>query len=477
VPSPPLERREIEELVRSVPEEVLEVCRRLRAHGRRGWIVGGCVRDLLCGAPVSDWDVATDARPEEVMRIFPRVVPTGLKHGTVTVLVEKSGGIEVTTLRGEGAYADGRRPESVVFLDDIVEDLARRDFTFNAVAVDPLAVELCDPFDGRGDLARRVVRAVGDPLSRFSEDGLRVLRAARFAATLACEIEPATRAAMGAPAALATLGRVSTERVRDEWLKAMRAARPSIAFRAMQTSGALSVSCPELDDSVGCAQNRWHAFDVWDHTMAVLDALPSGDAVLRVGALLHDVAKPRTRALSDKTGDYTFHRHELVGADMASSILGRLRFKNEDRARVVHLVRHHLVCYAPDWSDAAVRRWVRRVEPERVAELVALARADALGKGRDVTGELAALEELGARAEALAAAGAALRTADLAVDGNDLMRELGIAPGPVVGELLRALLELVLDDPGANERARLLAEARRKHEESGRGADGPRSRG
>lgn len=449
---------DIAHLIDLVPPDVLGICRRLREKGKRGWIVGGCVRDLLRGQPAKDWDVATDARPEDIVRFFRKVIPTGIQHGTVTVVI-KGVHYEVTTLRGEGAYSDGRRPDSVEFVDDITADLARRDFTMNAIAIDPVDGHLIDPFAGRGDLEARVVRAVGDPNERFAEDGLRVLRAARFAATLEHTIEPETERAMGTARSHETFRRVSQERVREEWLKAMRARRPSVAFEVMRRTDILSITCPELIESVGCEQNRWHTFDVWGHAMACLDACRP-EPVLRMAALLHDVGKPRTRAFSEKTQDWTFYDHERVGAEIADPILFRLRFSNDQRAKIVALVRHHLICYADDWSDAAVRRWLRRVTPELLPELLDLGVADALGKGRDASEDVATLGRLKERAEAMLSAGAALSARDLAVNGKALMQGLGIAPGPVIGQILERLVELVTDEPEANTPERLMDAAR-----------------
>jgi tRNA nucleotidyltransferase (CCA-adding enzyme) len=439
-------------LVNRIDRDAIGICARLRDAGKRGWIVGGCVRDLLRGKAVSDWDVATDARPTEVMKLFPRVIPTGIDHGTVSVLIHGVA-YEVTTLRGETTYSDGRRPDSVVFVDDIAADLARRDFTFNAIAIDPLVPSLIDPWGGQADLAARVLRAVGDPVERFSEDGLRVLRAARFAATLECAIEPRTLAAI--EPTLDTYRKVSAERVRDEWMKTMKAKKPSIAFEVMRTTGILGVTLPEMLESVGLAQNRYHAYDVWNHTLSCLDAC-EGDAPLRIAALLHDIGKPRTRALSDKTNDYTFYNHEKVGAEMAGSILDRLRFSNDEKARITSLVANHLVCYSDEWTDAAVRKWIRRVSRERVEDLYALNRADILGKGREVTQELLGLERLKERVASELAAQHALSTRDLAVDGKDVMRELAIKPSRRVGEVLDALIEKVVEDPSLNDRETLL---------------------
>jgi tRNA nucleotidyltransferase (CCA-adding enzyme) len=450
--------RDLGPLIAQVPEDVLGICQRLRERGKRGWIVGGCVRDLLRGAPAKDWDVATDARPDDVIAMFRKVIPTGIQHGTVTV-VKRGVHYEVTTLRGDGAYTDGRRPDKVEFVDDITADLARRDFTVNAIALDPVDGHLIDPFDGRKDLEARVLRAVGKPEDRFGEDGLRVLRAARFSATLECSIDPDTESAMGAPRSLETFRRVSSERVRDEWLKAMRAARPSVAFEAMRRTGILGITSPELMESVGCTQNKWHAYDVWGHAMACLDACRP-DPILRVAALLHDVAKPRTRAFSDKTNDYTFYEHERLGAEIAEPMLARLRFSNEERARITALIRNHLICYSDDWSDAAVRRWIRRITLELAPDLYDLGVADALGKGRDASEDIASIQRLRARVDAVIAQGTALSAKDLALDGTELMRELGLAPGRIVGEILAHLVEWVLDDPAHNAHDLLLEEAR-----------------
>ncbi len=439
-----------------IPAQVLDLCARLAERGKRGWIVGGCVRDLLLGRAISDWDVATDARPEEVQRIFPRTIPTGIQHGTVMVMLGGHG-YEVTTLRGETTYSDGRRPDAVHFVDDIVRDLARRDFTVNAIALEPTTGNVIDPFEGQKDLAARVLRAVGVPSERFGEDGLRVLRAARFVATLEMDLDPATEQAIGP--SLDTFRKVSAERVRDEWVKTMKAKRPSRAFEVMRTTGILGVTCPELLEGVGMEQNKWHAYDVWRHGMECMDAC-TGDPILRIAALLHDVGKPKSRAFSDKTQDFTFYEHERIGAEMAEPICQRLRFSNDERARIVALVRHHLFHYDGKWNDAAVRRWIKRVTSERLEDLYRLNEADVRSKGRDCEADIAALTALKAHVEKVIAEGAALTTRDLRINGKDLMKELGLAPGPILGEILTQLLEDVLSDPAVNEREELLRRAR-----------------
>jgi tRNA nucleotidyltransferase (CCA-adding enzyme) len=399
-----------------------------------------------------------------VKKSFRRVIPTGIQHGTVTVHMPESdgGGIyEVTTLRGETTYSDGRRPDTVTFVDDIVADLARRDFTVNAIALDPTAQRedalIIDPFDGRGDLARRVLRAVGDPAARFGEDGLRALRAARFVASLEMELDPATAAAIRP--ALDTYRKVSAERVRDEWIKTLKAKRPSRAFDVMREHGLLEVSAPELVPQVGCAQNKWHRYDVWGHAMACVDACV-GDPILRLSAFVHDVGKPATRAFSDKTQDYTFYDHERVGAELIDPVLQRLRFSTEERLRITHLVRHHLVCYDSSWSDSAVRRWVRRIGSDRLEDLYRLNEADVRGKDLDKEPDLAPLHELQERVTAILARGEALSVRDLKIGGKELMQSLGMKPGPKMGMLLDRLMEEVLEDPANNDAERLLTRAR-----------------
>ncbi len=435
-----------------VPRAALDVCRRLHAAGHEAYVVGGCVRDVLLGRAADDWDVATSAHPEDVRKVFTKTIPTGIAHGTVTVLSHGEP-IEITTFRGEGAYSDARRPDYVVFGVTLVEDLSRRDFTINAMAYDPAADRLVDPFGGEADLRAGILRAVGDPVARFREDGLRILRAARLVAKLELVLDPATEAGM-APA-LDSLARVSAERVRDELTKLLSARRPSLGLAVLARTRALAIILPELVEGVGVRQNRFHRYDVWDHTMATVDATP-GDAIVRLGALLHDVAKPRTAApRPDSPDENTFYRHDAVGATMAETILRRLRFSNAERERVVGMVAHHMFWYTPSWTDAAVRRFIRKVGKEALADLFALRAGDVIGRGRGEHPD-SELAELRARVDKILVEEQALSIGDLAIDGKDVMAALGIPPGRKVGEVLEALLERVIEDPTLNERDRLL---------------------
>jgi tRNA nucleotidyltransferase (CCA-adding enzyme) len=442
----------------SIPEDVRAVARRLGEKGFQAHLVGGGVRDMLLGRPPADFDVATDAKPEKVLEIFGHAfaIPTGLQHGTVTVLTGRDPAtrrsVEVTTFRGEGAYLDGRRPSSVTYVSSLDEDLSRRDFTMNAIALDPVTGAVTDPFDGRGDLGRRLVRAVGDAQARFREDGLRPMRAVRQASQLSFEIERATLDAI--EPTLDVFRKVSAERVRDELLKLLASPKPSVGIELMRRTGLLGEVLPELIEGVGCTQNRFHKHDVYGHTLAVVDNTP-GDAVVRLGALLHDVGKPRARVPREGApGEYSFFKHEYVGKDMADAICRRLKLSTADRARVVSMVEHHMFFYVPDWTDGTVRRFVRRVGSETLPALFALREGDVLGRGfgEDPERELG---ELRRRIQAVASADAALHVTDLAINGKDVMEILAIPPSREIGAILERLLELVIDDPSLNTREKL----------------------
>jgi tRNA nucleotidyltransferase (CCA-adding enzyme) len=439
---------------KTVPADVMAVLRTLRGASRQAWLAGGAVRDILCGAAAQDFDVATDALPEQVVRLFPRVIPTGMQHGTVTVLSGEHK-VEVTTFRGEGRYLDGRRPSSVTFLADIEGDLARRDFTVNAIAWDPIAGELRDPFSGVEDLRRRRLRAVGDPLARFREDGLRPLRAVRFASTLRLALDPRTRLAI--PQALDVFGRVAMERVRDELIKLLvRGAPPSRGLRLLLRAGLLARIVPELLESVNFAQNRYHRWDVWRHTLRCVDAAPP-DLVVRLAALLHDVAKPRSAAPKEGApGENTFYDHEKLGARLATDILQRLKFPRRETERVALLVAEHNWHYLPEWNDATVRRVLARIGPEELPALWQLRRADLNARGRLVEEGLANQAAAEARFQREIDRASALKVTDLAIGGEDVMRELRTGPGRQVGEVLARLLDRVLDDPDLNTREQLI---------------------
>jgi tRNA nucleotidyltransferase (CCA-adding enzyme) len=405
----------------AIPRNVRFIADKLAEHGFGAWVVGGCVRDLLMGRTVGDWDLCTSAEPNDVVRIFRRTIPTGIQHGTVTVLLSGET-YEVTTLRGEGAYSDGRRPDSVHFVGTIEEDLARRDFTVNAIAWDPRTGALVDPWGGLADLDARMIRAVRDPVERFAEDGLRALRAARFVSTLEMDLDPATEAAI--PGALATFAKVSAERVATEWEKACKAVRPSRAFAVMRRTGMLGVAAPwtkAIDEA---------AFGVG---LARMDLAAAGLGQ-RFGALV--MGAPVERAVLDAS-------------------LRDLRFSNPDRERVLLLQAEAGLVLRSDMAGPARRRLLARLGPEATLAVLDAQSADARARG--AVDEAAALLPV---LEADLEGGAALRTKDLAVTGHDLMRELALPPGREIGRLMDALLDAVLDEPSLNARDALLARAR-----------------
>jgi tRNA nucleotidyltransferase (CCA-adding enzyme) len=421
---------------------------RLWAHGHAAYVVGGSVRDSLLGRSAEDWDLATDARPDRLLAVFPGAVYEN-QFGTVAVR-EGEATHEVTTFRTDHEYADFRRPHRVEFGDDIRLDLARRDFTVNAIAwgraAGAAASAVVDPFDGVADIGRRALRAVGDPRARFGEDALRMVRAVRLAAVLELTIEPVTLAAIGDQAELAA--HVSGERVSAELEKLLAAPRPSVGLRLMADTGLLEVLLPELAAQRGIPQNKIEGEDLLGHTLRSVDAAPADRPVVRLAVLLHDVGKPATM------DDGPFRSHDVVGAEMAEQLLERLRTPKAATERVVRLVRHHMFTYEPGWGDAGVRRFIQRVGIDAVEDLFELREADNVGSG--VPPDAHGLDELRARVEAEVAASVVLDRSRLAVRGDDLMAELGLPAGPRLGRILDGLLDRVIAEPRLNDRATLL---------------------
>jgi tRNA nucleotidyltransferase (CCA-adding enzyme) len=416
------------------PGPVLTVLRRLGGAGHRSWLVGGAVRDLLLHRPreAQDFDVATPATPVEVMALFQRVIPTGIDHGTVTILIGKSR-VEVTTFRGEGAYVDGRRPESVTFHGDLTEDLARRDFTINALAFDPLTHELRDPFGGRADLRRRILRAVGDPRERFAEDGLRAMRAVRFAAQLGYDLHSATRAAI--PGALDVVRKVSIERVAEELSRLIVAPHAERGLELMRRTGLLRVVLPALA-ALPAAEQR--------HAVSGVGRLPA-ELEVRLAWLLHGAALPAevARILFDL-------RLSRRVADEAGA-LARL-----------HACGRRGETPAEPAGGVALRRWLSEGGRERWPSLIALRAAEASAlPARDRRRALRRVRVLAWAIERELAARPPLSLGELAVDGRALIEIVGAGPGPWVGEALRHLLERVLEEPSLNGTAELGALARR----------------
>jgi tRNA nucleotidyltransferase (CCA-adding enzyme) len=439
-----------------IPADVADAIERLHAAGHEAYVVGGCVRDALRGVEPEDWDLATDAKPARVQELFRRSVYLN-RFGTVVVKTPARE-IEITTYRLETTYTDARRPDAVEFTGSLLADLSRRDFTMNAMAWRPDPAELVDPHGGAADLERRIVRAVGDPDERFREDALRMLRAVRFATVLRMDIERATADAIVRNAPLAAV--LSGERVQQELTKILLAERPSVGVRMLSDLKLLVVLCPELELCRTIPQDKAVAQDVFEHSLITVDAAPA-DLVLRLAALFHDVGKPDTFA------DGHFHQHEFVGEHLARQILKRWHYPKDTIAAVAHLIRHHMFWYQDHWTESAVRRFIRKVGLETIPALFALRRADNIGSGAR-SPRMYALDQLWERVEEEIQRATARSPRELAVDGHDVMRELGIPPGPEVGRIIRALFERVLDEPELNARDSLLAEARRIHATSAR---------
>lgn len=441
-----------------VPHSVKRFAVPFTESGYSLYIVGGAVRDHLLGRPTNDYDFATDAAPQQVMRLFRNVIPTGIQHGTVTVLF-KGASYEVTTFRTDGAYKDNRHPDQVTFVRSLDEDLRRRDFTINALAVDVSNGQLVDRHGGLQDIADRKIRAIGIPLQRFHEDALRIIRACRFASQLGFDIDGETMAAMADVSG--NLTSVSGERIRAELFKILESEHPSAGLLAMLRCGALRVVIPELTDGEHVTQKGNHVHDVLMHQIASCEAAPQSKPLVRLAALLHDVGKPESKGVGID-GEATFHQHEYISERMAKQVLDRLKCANEEKSQVLNLIRNHMFHYTEDWSDGAVRRFVNRVGIEAIPDLFDLRRADRFAiNGETHYDDLVVFAR---RIEQVLAASSALTVKDLTVDGHDLA-ELGIPKGPKMGMVLRMLLETVLDDPAQNERETLKVIAKRFYEQ------------
>ncbi|HUX13416.1 MAG TPA: CCA tRNA nucleotidyltransferase [Spirochaetia bacterium] len=466
----------------SPPRALRAFARVFHEAGYQCFLVGGALRNIAMGSAPSDWDIATDATPDQVSGLFRRVIPTGAKHGTVTVLF-KDEKIEVTTFRTEAGYSDSRHPDSVAFSRSIHEDLKRRDFTMNGMALDLASGEFVDPHNGLQDIQRRTIRAIGDPTERFSEDALRVLRALRFAAQLDFEIEEPTFNAI--QKSKDGLIAVSAERIRDELIRILQSPIPSRGLLPAEKTGVLELILPELHACAGVEQadppaavlarvSEFPYFDVLHHSLLACDGAPAEVLEVRMAALLHDIGKAPTFA-RDAEGVISFHHHEELSAQMAEAILARLRFPTVFVKTVCRLIRNHMFHYEPEWSDAAVRRFIARSGADLLPYLYLLRRADTFGKTGRATPD-SRLDELERRVNTVAEADDALSIADLAVNGNDLAG-VGIPKGPMMGVVLSFLLETVLDDPTENTREKLLNLARAFYHAQGGGApegSGPR---
>lgn len=435
-----------------IPQEVITVVETLERAGHEAYIVGGCVRDLLLGRKPKDWDVTTNATPEAIQALFEETYYTN-EFGTVGVVNASVSDdsykvIEVTPYRLEGRYSDARRPDSVVFSQDIADDLKRRDFTINALAYSPTKGELIDLYDGIKDIEAGILRAVGAPVARFEEDALRLLRAIRIAAELGFAIEGHTLAAIGETAG--QLEKISKERVQAEFVRIINSSKPMDAIILCQKLGLLRYIVPELEEGIGIEQNQAHKYDVWEHNLRALQhAADKGwPFSIRIAALFHDIGKPKSRRRDEARGDWTFHGHDVVGARMTKKALESLKFPRETIDLTTSLVRWHMFFSDPEKITlSAVRRIIRNVGPEHIEELINLRICDRIGTGRPKEQPFRLRKYQAMIDEALRDP---ISVGMLKIDGKRLMEITGQAAGPKIGWTLHALLEEVLDDPKIN---------------------------
>jgi poly(A) polymerase/tRNA nucleotidyltransferase (CCA-adding enzyme) len=439
----------------NIPKEIQTIIEKLEKSGFEAYIVGGPVRDFLLGKTPKDWDITTNAKPEEIQKIFPESFYNN-KFGTVTVIDknikdESLKNIEITTYRIDVGYSDKRHPDAIKFTPSLEEDLARRDFTVNAMALRIKNqesriknYEIIDLFDGRKDLKSKIIRAVGDPDERFNEDALRMLRAVRFSSQLGFEIEKDTFEAIQKNSGL--LKFVSQERIRDEFEKIILSDRAYEGVELLRVSGLLSFIIPELEKGIGVSQNRHHIYTIYEHLVLSLKHCPSKKLEVRLAALFHDIAKPQTKA---GTGpDSTFYNHDFVGAKFAKKILTRLKFSNKTIEKVSLLVKNHMFYYNVDEvSEAGVRRLIRRTGKENLKDLMDLRIADRLGSGvpKAKPYKLRHLEYLIEKVSKDPVSAKMLK-----VNGQDIMKILDIKPSPKIGAILKVLLSEAIEDPYKN---------------------------
>lgn len=443
------------EKIKKIPPLVKNIADTLINAGFEAYFVGGCVRSLMLHMKPKDWDITTNAKPEEIQELFPHSVYEN-KYGTVGVINDTDDEtlkvVEVTPYRLESGYSDKRRPDEVRFTSNIEEDLKRRDFTINAMAlaipIEGAECELIDLFGGQNDLEKKIIRAVGEPDNRFNEDALRILRAVRLAAELDFEIEPETKNAIKKHAS--HLKEIAAERIHDEFVKIIMSARAKEGIELAWETEILKYIAPELEEGVGVEQNKAHSFTVWEHNLKSLEhaASKKWPLEIRLAALLHDVAKPATRKWGEEKGDWTFYGHDVVGAKMTAKMLARLKFSKKSIDLISKLVRYHLF-----FSDtevvtlSAVRRLVRNVGPENIWDLMNVRFCDRIGMGRPKESPYRLRKYESMIDEAMRAP---LSVTALKIDGVKLMELLKIQPGPKIGHILNILFEEVLDEPEKN---------------------------
>ncbi len=442
----------------NVPVAIKEIYKKIKSSGFEIYLVGGSVRDLLLKRPIKDWDLTTSATPEQILQIFPNGFYDN-QFGTVGIPLEdiqegQKSVLEVTTFRTEDGYADNRHPENIAWGKSLDEDVTRRDFTINALAMDLTNDKIIDLVNGQKDLKARIIKTVGDPDQRFKEDALRLIRAIRFATQLGFQIDEKTLWSIKNDAAL--LKNISQERIRDELLKILASEYPYEGILLLKNTGLLEYILPELLEGKDISMvrpGRHHTTDVLEHNLLALRYCPSNDPIVRLAALIHDIAKPQVRG-EDQNGLVIFHNHELVGARMAAVIADRLRLSKKQKEKIVTLVRWHMFTVDEHITDAAVRRFIRRVGVDNVRDILDVRIADRLGSGTKTAESWRLLEFKKRIEEQLSPAPFSIN--DLAIDGNDVMKELNLKPSRQIGEILQKLFAEVDEDLSKNNKDFLL---------------------
>ena len=446
-----------------IPYELQKLNEIFSQNGFEAYLVGGAVRDVLLGKEASDWDVTTNAKPDQVMKIFNKVIPTGIDHGTVTVHFMKKE-IEVTTFRTESDYSDGRHPDKVEYTGKIEEDLGRRDFTMNAIAASLFDGKIVDPYGGQADIEKKIIRTVGNPSDRFMEDGLRPIRAIRFASKLNFSIEKYTYLEIFEKEIHKKIQSVSVERFRDEFMKIMSSPIPSVGLKLLEQTGLMALLLPEVMDCRGCIQKDdrgYHQFDVMDHNIYACDGAPIEKPFIRLAAFLHDVGKPAAKIQRTIDGLVinNFYNHEFYSSEITKKLMTRMKFSNAEISYVTHLIQNHMFHYESNWTDSAVRRFIIKIGKENLNDLIDLRLADMYGKYNQPvrlhdSQACNLLIELKDRVSALLEQDNALSLKDLKINGNDLIL-LGVK-GRQIGIILNDLFQTVIDDPKMNTKEKLL---------------------
>jgi poly(A) polymerase/tRNA nucleotidyltransferase (CCA-adding enzyme) len=453
----------------AIPVYILKITQALRAAGYEAYIVGGCVRDILMQREPQDWDITTNARPEQILLVFPEAKYEN-SFGTVLLPVRAAAlagavkgnledVVEITTYRSEQGYTDRRHPDTVRFETELDKDLERRDFTINSLALDPVDHDkIIDLFGGQKDIKAKIIRAVGEPSDRFKEDALRMLRAVRFSSQLAFELEPKTQRAITKLAG--SLKFVSPERIRDELIKILASARPAAGIMLLHDCKLLQYILPELELGIGVNQDRHHIYPVFKHNLLALEHCPNQAWQVRLASLLHDVGKPKTRKIID--GIATFYNHEYVGAKITDRIMTRLKFTTADRERVVNLVKNHMFYYnVGEVTAASVRRLIVKVGKDNLRDLIDLRVADRLGSGtpKAMPYKLRHLQYMMDKVQH-----DPISVKMLKINGQDLMQTLQLSPGPKIGAILDVLLGEVIADPELNTAEYLQLRAKKLNE-------------